>query len=680
MLLFGALVPLAVVSGCKEDSPEDQRAPVAGTDKTVAGSDRGAGARSTEPATPPAPVSPTLPPDARPTDTPHLVIDRQRSAVARRVRLSRGARWMTVVGQDDVISVFDAARGRLLLERPTRPEHLCRHGALSRNGRRVLVRRGRQVLLRNLWTGQAVVTIDRPRGRLRCALSGDDTRILVADTREVAIYDPGRKEPISVVTVPPRFERVDGVLASADASTIVLLGRQGDTPVAGAWGGSGGRTWRSLRGFDGEPVVLGETGGWLAGPLGESATRLWHLWSGEDRKTLPYAMAFHFFDRDRAIAVGNGDGRVVLHDLKKDKSIGAMQTIIGLRGAALSDDGLRLAAAGGDGAEHRMGLWSVEDGRARFAKSQARVSIGSLAWSRAATHFRLDVDRRRLFVSVPSGRLDPSLTKPSPPPLTDSEGLGPLRTGTLWSGIGRPEFVGRELAVVHDASGELLWSARMDDPIDGAAASGAGDRILTLSGQVNIDVFDSAKGTSLGRWTVKTPAVALVTHPARPEVVLAHPTGQISLRVSATGEALWTSPGSDDRAKRPSRLAMSPDGEAVVLAGRRWVRVHRLRGSSTKVLRFGSPIQEVAVAPAGRRVAVSDGFDVTVWDPERSTLVATLTPLPGGGLIVRAGDDALFSPGAKPYLRWRRGLDHIPRNAPEIAPLFEARTARDIPL
>ncbi|HIA04429.1 MAG TPA: WD40 repeat domain-containing protein, partial [Myxococcales bacterium] len=179
-------------------------------------------------------------PDRHPSEIPALVIDRLRTARTRNLTISKGGRWALVLSNDNVVQVFDAARGRLVVEKSLRPYTVCGGNPFSPDGRRVLVRGKRKVKLLNLWTGQTISSIKlTEKGSLRCTLSGNGRKIVVAHKGWIRVYDLGANKEM-LKRESPVTHRLKTVLADEKAETLVVAGRGKSGPIISVFGGEGG--------------------------------------------------------------------------------------------------------------------------------------------------------------------------------------------------------------------------------------------------------------------------------------------------------------------------------------------------------------------------------------------------------------------------------------------------------
>ncbi len=494
--------------------------------------------------------------------------------------------------------------------------------------------------------------------------------------RQVGVWDPARTEPLRLIPT-PRMDRLTDILTDTRAESMVVVGRRGEDLLASAWDG---RRWRPLRGFESRhALAMGPAGKRIIGLRGELGTAVWELGSSAPASPLPYRSVYQLVRQDSALLAGDLAGRVVLHDIEKQMPLVTVQTRPGLRSAVVSQDGLRLVAAGLDGETRRLGLWAVEDGKARFERSQEDTEPHRIHWNAAGSHLQFEVGLHRLSVATLTGRLDPQRSGPAAPGVKGISDIGRVRTGTHWMGRARPDFEKRDLLMVDDVSGELMWSVRAKRRIRSAAVSSDGAQVALLERGGQVRVFAVSDGSRAAEWTTEDPIVALTSHPRKLLLIAIHRSGLVATHELETGEIRW-SVALGKKQKRAPRVAISPDAKVLALGSGRTVISLEIETSKRAEFQVHGRVRNLAVAPNGRRIAVSDGTDLAVWNPANGQLVAQLIPLPQGQLVVRSGRQATLSAGAKPWVRWRRGFDHIPRNASEIGGLFESWTAGDIPL
>lgn len=608
-----------------------------------------------------------LTPDAPASDDPILVVDRLRTATAKRLRISRGGRWIQSIDRDGVLQVFDGARGRLLLERPLLPERACRGTALTATGRRLLLRRGNRARLINLWTGQERARFEGD-GRVRCSLSQDGTRVVIADRRRIRVYDAGNPaEPVQTIQTPIRAPRE--VHADERATVVLLSGPSESSDVAMAWGGSGGQRWRPLRGYGGQRgLVLSETGDKAAGPKGVLRTQIWDTFTGKST-VYDYRSTYSFSGHDSAILAGYEDGRLVIHPLGDDGEPRTVHTLARQATAALSDDGQRLAVVGGDRAAHRLALWSVADGSPRFQRSGAAEPVVGLAWG-----------DRGLDLSTPSGslRFDPATGSAAGRRRGQAGGeRGDWHQATRWVGAWSARYQGREI-VVSDPRGDS-WDRSFGGRIASASFDRNGRRLAVLAG-TNVVLFE-VDGRVAAEWALEGHASgALIAHPGAAEIVVVRSTGELTGHAPQSGAISWRVAA--DRALQQPTIAMDRSGRRIVAGGGFRLVVYE-HGEATTLLAshaIGARIRALAPSPDGKAVAVTDGVDVTTWSVDSGELRARIAMLPDANAAVIGPDAATVTKGARPWLRWRRGLDHVPRGSPEINALWADRAVGPVKL
>ncbi len=661
---FIIAISLAVaLSGCRGcNDEEDAPGPTGQADPASAGAE-------SEPGQATAPRM-TLPPDQLPGDAPELVVDRLRTGRARWVRISRGGRWVLSYDRDGVLQVFDGARGRLVMERSLLPESPCRSTSLSPDGRRLLVKRGSHVRYINIWTGDELRDFAvSHEGRLRCALSLDGTRVVLADNGRVRVYDPGAEEPLQTLEVPVAKARA--VYSDATAATIVVAGDSDKgAAIAAAWGGEGGRRWRLLRDFNPEyPLVMSKTGAWAAGRRTELTAALYNLWTGEAK---PYEdeRIYGFASHDTRLLAGGAHGRLKILDMETGDELFSIGAFDKLAAVAFSDDAQRVAVVGGDESQHRLGLWIPGERSARFNRNMERLPIYGLAWTNSALTIRAR-DDRYLFAAGTGRLLDSQKVA-----RTDGLDLDFI-DGVRWIGSTVPRFRGRDFVFVHDVTGELKWSQRFRSTVVAAAGTGDGSQVVVLAGRT-VAVFgeDGSEGDT---WSIAGKGrLAMVTHPRKSEAIVVRSGGEIAGRKIDTGAQVWSAPAPE--MKRP-RVAVASSGNEIAVASNYRLMIFR-RGRSVPEGDFDidARVTALAISPDGSSAATSDGVDVATWDTKTGERRGSITLLPLGRAVAFGPEGAIFKKGARPFLRWRRGLDHIERGAPELPGIWRAYTGKEFAL
>ena len=627
-------------------------------------------------AAPPKPSEPvhpvaSLPPERLPDEAPQLVVDRLRSARASWARISTGGRWLFVYDKAGALQVFDGARGRLVLEQSLLPEVPCRTNALSPNGRRLLVKRGPYVRLINVFTGDTLRDFEvEHAGRLRCTMSLDGSRVVLVDDGRVRIYDPGKDDALTTLT--PPVARAASVYADQSASTLIVLGDADDgSQVATAWGGEGGRRWRRLAGVDARfPLLMSATGAWAAGHEVELKASIWNVWTGKPTRQ-PYEEIYAFVDHDTRMIAGGRTGRVVSVDMETREEAPVATVTSNAAAVAVSLDGTRIASVGGDPREHRIGMWVVGEPQARFQRQTARVPVRGMAWTSSGLSVRAGA--HSVTFDAGSSRVSSGTAAPA------TDGLGDeFIDGPRWAGRGVVRYAGRDVASVDTLTGDLLWSRRVGARVLDASGTASGGRVAVLADK-QVTVF-TGKGDVEVTWGGEIKRrTAMTVDPSRDQVLLAGG-GRLKSHAMGTGEPRWSLPV--PKLKRP-RLAAAATGSHIARGSdyrRGGVtsdgRARTIAGDFDIDVR----VRSMAVAPDGASVAITDGVDITTWDTTTGKRRATLRLVADGIAVAFGPTSAVFAPNAKPYLRWRRGLDHIDRASPDLPGIWQKHTGQEFPL
>ena len=655
MVLRSLALALMVASGCRKAAPVAS-VPVASVPLAAPAAPAAqAGPTPDGPArTGPTSVSLPVAPDR--VGPPMVVIDRLRTASTSSLRVSQGGRWVLADVGGGVVQIFEASSGRLVLERDTWPWTPCTYQPFASNGRRILVRSAERVRLLDAWTGEVVIELTLPGdGQIACTLSGDGTRAVVARGSRLGLRGMDGAAVLDL-DLPPGVSP-DVLLADDDADTLVVAGADSGGTAGFVWGGEGGRRWRRLVGIDATgPLVMSETGAWLVGPRG-AGSALWRLWTGEVGKTWAWPRVHAFSDHDaRALVEGQG-GALSLVDVAKDVALATLPAVPGLSAAAMGSDGQRVVVASGDRAQHRLGAWSLEDGQPRFARSDARHRVRSVAWVRDQLTVRGD---GALYFS-----LDTTTAACSQ---VEAVGPGKRWVGVRWAGRFEPRYAGREVVVSDTGRGTTAWSHRYAARVRAAATDFDGGRIVVLTSDAAIHVHSAEGGAELPAFLPEGDArpVALTTHPRRAELIALLSDGSVVSRSLQTGDDLRRWP--IDPPVGPGRkVAVSSDGGVAAVGGDYGIAVLAIAETPSRnhFLPASPPVlADLAVSDAGSRVVVTDGTDVTVWDVASEALVATIVPLSDCAVVLAQGH-GVCAAASRASLRWRQGLELIPRGTPE---------------
>jgi WD40 repeat protein len=619
--------------------------------------------------------------DNQPEARPALVVDRLRSARARQVVLSRGGRWALVLSKDNVVQVFDAARGRLVLEKSLRPYTVCRTNAFTPNGRRILVRGDRKVRLLNLWTGQVVREIDGlKKGTLRCSLSGNGTRIVIAQKGQIQVYALEQVQPI-VTRASPVTHSVKAVLSDDGAGTLVVAGKDKDGPVIAVWGGEGGRRWRRLSDVGSRrSYVMSGNGRWLAGH-GKSGGRIWQLWTGRRQRDFKGKKVMSFSGDQSQAVVADPGGKIQIIDIEKGEVGAEFQTFAGLKGAVVSKDGQRLIAAGGDAKQHRIGRWNVGDAQARFERSDRRRPVRDMRWLDGGKKLRVQLKGMEAFVLIRAS----SKREPAPPP---SPGMrvvlpdGPFRTGRRWRGRWLPKFHARDVALLDDGAGRLKWSKRLDKAALAFDVSANAETAVALDRGGRLYLFEVSDGRLRRSWVDREEEIftAVATHPIANQVLLVSSSGELCARELADGARRWCRRFSR-RAKR-ALIDVSPSGHYVAVVIKHRLFIFSGAGVVEQRAKIEIPFARpklLALSPDGGRIALSDGLDITFWDSSTNKR-STTAIFPSDTAVVVMGDGEAVITDALPYLRWRQQFELIPRNDDAVPVLKQLWLKAERPL
>jgi WD40 repeat protein len=608
-------------------------------------------------------------PDRLPTPTPALVVDRLRTARTRQLTISTGGRWAIVLSDDNVVQVFDAAHGRLVMEKSLRPYTVCKSNPFSPDGRRVLVRSKRKIKLLNLWTGEVIRSIKiREKGPRRCTLSGNGRRIVLAQKGRIWVYDLTQEAPMFERETPVT-RRLKAVLADEDAKTLVVAGWSKSKPIIAVFGGEGGPRWRRLVGVqDLGNHIISPNGRWLSGKHGTLGSRVWALWTGRPQHDFSRAQVLDFLNNQNQVVVATDSGEVQLFDIEEHAQVASIQTFAGLRGAAVSADGQRLVAAGGNKDTHLFGRWDVQDGQHRFKRSSKRHGVVDLNWSRDGRFLMVVLKGAGLSVVERQSSQLHEAPPPSPGERVSLPG-GPFRSGQRWRGRWLPKFYKRDIALIDDGAGRLKWSHRLKDNVLAFDVSSDAGHAVALDRSGEVSVFSTSTGSiqKARPLSLESKILALTTHPSEAKVLVFRADGQFCTQ-DLRGLQVPQCQGLGGQHKR-ALIAVSAGGNHVVVATR--YRLSILAGAGAYELKrkiaipYAKP-RRASLSPDGGRVALSDGIDIRIWDSLSGKGTSTII-FPAAGTSVVLGRNWAVESGANPYLRWRKGFDLIPRNSDAIA-------------
>ena len=612
-------------------------------------------------------------PDRAPDDTPHLVVDRLLSSKLRWSRITRGGRWVIshVRGR---LMVFDASQGRLVLERLLWGSPPCRGAhSVTPDGRRVLVNRGGgEIRLVNLWTGDTVRGFEPTgEGAVACTMSQDGTRVVTARPGTVQIWDPGKPEALETLAAPTR-DVARRLIADAKAQTIVLLA-EGEAGIVGwAWGGDGGRRWRKLAGLGSiDEPVLGWTGKLLSDRQGEQKTRLIDTWTGKNVDVFDGIAALAFTEHDTRVVLEGKDNRLTVVELETREVLDTLDVHAARTSLAIAHDGRRVAQFVAEGDEDRFDIRIWGEPQARFERRMDQAHVRGLAFF--GTRLELFAGQYRTQINTGTGQ-----PKTTGSPWVQDEQVRDFQVGHRWAGRTVPAYRARDVAAIDDATGELVWSRRLEHTIRDFAADRSGDRFVALTRKGKLAVL-AAGGEVEADWA-GPPIRAMATSPIEDVVIACRGSGSLVGLKIPTGELLWSVPAIS--ARRP-RVAVSRDGSTVVRCSSGACGVFERHGDSYSALRevpVGIAFSRLALSDDGARLAVSDGIDVTTWDVATGDRGALIQALPEGRVVVSRDGLTGSTAGVRPWLRWRRGLEHIPRGTDELPAIWTARTDKELAL
>ncbi|MFT7623156.1 MAG: WD40 repeat protein [Myxococcota bacterium] len=613
----------------------------------------------------PTPPPSILTPDAAPDDTVHIVTDRYRLTGARTLAFSRGGRWLLGYGADGVVQGIDASRGRVILELPLLPEQPCRGRALSRDGRRLLVRRGSTVRLINLWTSEERAHF-AGEGRARCTLSEDGTRVVIARGRSITIFDPGKPEaPLLELESPVESPRV--LQADGRAGVILVAGRTatGD-PLAAVWGGSGSKRWRTLEGTEpAAPPRLGVLGKSAFGGCGIGKVCVWNTFTTQSA-VYRYSATYGLVANDTRLLVSDGQGTLALLDLETGEEVATLGLGSPEQIAAIDGTGKRVAALFVEDGAERLAFWTVGEERPRLERTTPRLPVSALSWP--ATQAASGGPR---FVAGPwhiqlsaTGKRTGADRRPG-----DAIGSEVPR----WAGKRRVEALDRRLDVSDAPTAEPLWGVQLSGEITGVALFSDDSLVAMADGQGWPHAADGTAGTS---WVTSLVRPAAAAHPQKPHLALVDRSGRIEVR-DRTGAVQWEIAG---RALESPVAAFSASGDALAVAGGYRLVVYDAAGEGRRLgsHALDTRITSLALSPDGALAVVSDGIALSTWEVATGHRRARVFPLREGQTLVTGMECALLSEGARPWIRWRRGYDELARGKSEVKELLQRWTATPV--